>query len=295
MVQLFRKKVQLIRNTALLLRMRHAARKNPLERQLRGRTDIVPSCHRRKLVQESNLGPEAPHERVIPFMAPLTSIADGRLRPARRTLRIRLKMSRGKEPLESESPGAKGTKPLLSLVKDNLTRAEVLHARLSPVVNRLAWSFLGADPDRDDIVHDIFIKILRGAHTVRDPESLDGWAARVTVNSIKNEFRRRKLRRVLSLDADDKLPSPAFHPDFEGRELLKRTMCILEKMPVAERIPFTLQLLDQKSVEEIAELCDSSERTIKRRLKSARERFTRLAGSDPLLRSRISPMPEEEA
>lgn len=204
-------------------------------------------------------------------------------------------MSRGKEPLENESPGAQATKPLLSLVKGNRTRAEVLHARLSPVVNRLAWSFLGADPDRDDIVHDIFIKILRGAHTVRDPERLDGWAARVTVNSIKNEFRRRKLRRVLSLDADDKLPSSVFHPDFEGRELLKRTMCILEKMPVVERIPFTLQLLDQKSVEEIAELCDSSERTIKRRLKSARERFTRLAESDPLLRSRISPMPEEEA
>jgi hypothetical protein len=62
-------------------------------------------------------------------------------------------------------------------VKDERTRAEVLHARLAPVINRLVWSFLGVDPDRDDLVHDIFIRILRSAHTVRDPAKLEGWAA----------------------------------------------------------------------------------------------------------------------
>ncbi len=204
------------------------------------------------------------------------------------TLSIGLTMSRREDPLESEPPEAQGTGRVLSIAKDPRTRAEVLHARIAPVVNRLAWSFLGADPDRDDIVHDIYIRILRRAHTVRDPAKLEGWAARVTVNSIKNEFRRRKLRRVLSLELLDEPPSPSCHPDFEGRELLQRTTQILEKMPVGERIPFTLQLLEQRSVEEIAELCDSSERTIKRRLQAARERFARLAEHDPMLRSRIS-------
>src|SRR5690606_19461550 len=95
------------------------------------------------------------------------------------------------EPLTSESEGPETAGRVLSLVKDERTRAEVLHARVAPVVNRLAWSFLGVDPDRDDLVHDIFIKILRSAHTVKDPAKLEGWAARVTVNMIKNEFRRR--------------------------------------------------------------------------------------------------------
>lgn len=266
----------------------------PFEGQARSHTHIARSCHTRKLVQGSNVGPAVPQSRVMHHMVPLTSTATRQLRPLGHTLNIRLKMSRGEEPLESEPPGAQGAKRVLSLVKDKRTRAEVLHARLAPVVNRLAWSFLGADPDRDDIVHDIYIRILRSAHTVRDPAKLEGWAARVTVNSIKNEFRRRKLRRVLSLETVEDVPSSTCHPDFEGREVLKRTTHILEKMPVGERIPFTLQLLEQKSVEEIAELCDSSERTIKRRLKSARERFTRLAENDPLLRSRISQTPEGE-
>lgn len=144
------------------------------------------------------------------------------------------------------------------------------------------------NPNRNDLVHDIFIKILRSAHTVRDPALLEGWAARVTVNAIKNEFRRRKLRRTFSLEAVPEDLSSSVHPDFEGRELLKRTTRLLDSMPVNERMPFTLQLLENRPVEEIAQLCDTSERTIKRRLKSARERFARLAENDPLLRSRLS-------
>lgn len=267
---------------------------NAVESRLRSDRRIVRSCHTAKLVQETNVGPLVPMTRVMPYMVSLRSPAARQLHPLGHTLLIRLKMSRGEEPLESKPPEEQGVPRVLSLVKDKSTRAEVLHARLAPVVNRLAWSFLGPDPDRDDIVHEIYIRILRTAHTVRDPAKLEGWAARVTVNFIKNEFRRRKLRRVLFLETVEDIPSPNCHPDFEGRELLNRTTRILEKMPVLERIPFTLQLLEQKSVEEIAELCDSSERTVKRRLKAARERFTRLAQNDPLLRSRISETPEGE-
>jgi DNA-directed RNA polymerase specialized sigma24 family protein len=50
---------------------------------------------------------------------------------------------------------------------------------------------------------------------------------------------------------------------------------------------FTLQLLGNASLEEIAERCGCSERTARRRLKSARERFTRLVKRDPILKSRL--------
>lgn len=176
---------------------------------------------------------------------------------------------------------------VLALAGHDRTRAELLHARLAPVVGRLVWSFLGPDAERDDLVHDIFLRILRTAHTVRDPARLEEWAARVTVNAIKNEFRRRKLRRFFSLEDRDENTESKYHPDFEGRQLLLRTAAILEAMPVNERIPLTLQLLHQSSIEEIADVCGSSVRTVKRRLKSARDRFTKLASRDPLLRSRL--------
>ncbi len=167
------------------------------------------------------------------------------------------------------------------------SQAELIHARLAPLVNRLLWTFLGCDADRDDLAHDIFIKILRGVGRVRDPAKLESWAMRVTMNSIKNEFRRRKLRRFLSLDAVADAEHPRIHPDFEGRELLRRTQRVLATLPVSERIAVSMRLFEQASTERIAEVCGFSARTAKRRLASGRERFLRLARHDPLLSAHL--------
>jgi DNA-directed RNA polymerase specialized sigma24 family protein len=52
-------------------------------------------------------------------------------------------------------------------------------------------------------------------------------------------------------------------------------------------MPFTLELLGNASQEEIARVCACSQRTVRRRLKAARERFIRLVRSDPALASRL--------
>jgi RNA polymerase sigma-70 factor (ECF subfamily) len=155
-------------------------------------------------------------------------------------------------------------------------------------VNRLVWAFLRADPERDDIAQEIFIRIFRGAAKVRDPDKLEPWAARVAMNCIKNEFRRRRFRRWVSLTATHDPEHTRCHEDFEGRELLQRAYELLDKLPLRERLPLTLKLLENADLERIAELCECSARTAKRRLKSARERFERLARQDPALVSRLS-------
>ena len=160
------------------------------------------------------------------------------------------------------------------------------YERLAPIVNKLLWTLLGPDPERDDLAHEICVRILRNADNLRDPARLEAWAARVTVNAIKNEFRARKLRRMFALDADPE-EAEAYHPDFEGRELLLRTYRVLMLLPARERLPFTLRLIAQQSVEEIAAVSGSSVRTVQRRLNAARERFTRLATQDPLLCERL--------
>lgn len=169
----------------------------------------------------------------------------------------------------------------------NASQLELLHARLSPLVNRLLWTFLGCDAERDDVAHDIFVKILRGVDRVRDPSRLESWAMRVTMNSIKNEFRRRKLRRFLSLDAVTEEEHPRMHPDFEGRELLRTAQRVLAMLPMAERLAVTLRLFEGASAERIAEVCGFSVRTAKRRLASGHERFLRLARQDALLKARL--------
>lgn len=151
----------------------------------------------------------------------------------------------------------------------------------------MVWLYLATDAERDDIAQDIFLAIVRSADSVRDPAQIEAWAARVAFNTICNVFRRRKLLRWLSLDAFQDYDPPDRHADFEGRELVARTQKILERLPVSERMPFTLQLLGNTNIQEIARTCACSERTVRRRLKDARDRFISLVRRDPALASRL--------
>jgi RNA polymerase sigma-70 factor (ECF subfamily) len=162
-----------------------------------------------------------------------------------------------------------------------------LYERLAPTVYRVLWALLGPDSERDDVAHDVFVRILRAAGGVRDASKLEAWAARVTMNAVKNEFRRRKLRRFLSLDAKPEV-APGYHPDFEGREVLLHTYAVLGRMPTHQRLPFSLRLIQRSTAEEIAEVCGISVRTVKRRLRAGRERFLELAAADPLLAPRLA-------
>jgi RNA polymerase sigma factor (sigma-70 family) len=176
----------------------------------------------------------------------------------------------------------------LLLVPNAATTSEVIYERVAPVVHKMVWLYLATDPERDDVAQDILVSVIRGAASIRDPAQLEAWVARVAFNAICNLFRRRKLVRWLSLEALSGYEPPAPQVDFEGRELVARTQKVLECLPVAERMAFTLQLLGNASLEEIAEHCGCSERTARRRLKAARDRFTRLAVRDSVLASRMS-------
>ena len=175
----------------------------------------------------------------------------------------------------------------LVLVQREMYPAARLYERVAPVVNRMVWFYLANDRERDDIAQDIFVAIVKGAASVRDPNQLEAWAGRVAFNTICNLFRRRRLLRWLSLDALNGCEPREGHADFEARQLLARTQRILECMPVGERMPFTLQLLGNMNLDEIARLCGCSERTVRRRLKAARARFLHLAQRDTALASRL--------
>jgi RNA polymerase sigma-70 factor (ECF subfamily) len=196
-------------------------------------------------------------------------------------------LSKVRRPLEPWHPGH--TDPArLALVPPDAREADVVYERVAPTVHRIVWLYLATDPERDDVAQDIFVSIIRRAGSIRDPARLEAWAARVAFNAIFNLFRRRKFRRWLSLDLLAEHEHPARRTDFEGRELAARAQQILESLPVLERMAFTLELFGNASQEEMARLCDCSKRTLRRRLKSARERFLDLARHDAVLSNRLT-------
>lgn len=160
----------------------------------------------------------------------------------------------------------------------------LLYTRLAPLVGRLVWHLLGPDSESEDTLHEIFIRVFRGIARLRDAARIEEWTTRVTINTVKNEFRRRRLRRLIAWDAlDDPGGVLRYFPDFEHRELLARTYRVLERLPAEERIVLALDLFEAVTVADMAASVGVSVRTTKRRLKAARERFERIAGQDPVL------------
>jgi RNA polymerase sigma-70 factor (ECF subfamily) len=83
---------------------------------------------------------------------------------------------------------------------------------------------------------------------------------------------------------DRRRQQPALLLTSLGLQALRRARSVLERMPVDERIPLSLAILQGRSLQETAALCRISLATLKRRLQKGRKRFLRLAALDPILR-----------
>lgn len=166
--------------------------------------------------------------------------------------------------------------------------ARAVYERFSVQINRWVWRLLGADPEHNDIVQQVFMRILRAGPRLREVDKLAGWVHAITVNTVHSELRRRQVRRFFLRST----PPPQLHGDFvrevEMRDLLVRAKSVIEKLPPGERIVFMLHYVDRNSAIEIAELCGYSLSTAKRRITRATRRFEAMVAASPEL-SRLLP------
>ncbi len=202
----------------------------------------------------------------------------------------------------SRTPSSQGASPAkvshLSLVADRRTDEELLdlvlsghseaaahvYDRFAPVVNRVVWKLLGADPEHNDLVHDIFMKVwtLMAQGRVKQPDRLNSWVVGVAVNTVHKEIRRRSMRRRFL--REEPIPVPRVSTDHhEARDLLNGVYDILERIPPDERLAFSLRYLEQRRLTEVAQLCRCSLATVKRRLARAEKRFALLARPCPAI------------
>ena len=174
---------------------------------------------------------------------------------------------------------------LLDLVLSGHAEAAAhVYDRFAPVVNRVVWKLLGADPDHGDLVHDIFMKVwtLMAEGRVKHPDRLNSWVIGVAVNTVHKEIRRRTLRRRFFREGSAPAPSVT-HDHHEARDLLNGVYEILERIPPDERLAFSLRYLEQQRLTEVAQLCRCSLATVKRRLARAEKRFALLARRYPAI------------
>jgi RNA polymerase sigma-70 factor, ECF subfamily len=156
--------------------------------------------------------------------------------------------------------------------------------RYAPLVLRLLGRVLGAERELADLHHDVFVRALGSLKDIRDPGALKAWISSITVFTARSAIQRRSRRRWLSFLAPEELPEPeAPTSSGEVSEALRATYAVLGELPPDERIAFALRFIDGMELTEVADACDVSLATIKRRLARAEDRFTAIAREHPVL------------
>jgi RNA polymerase sigma-70 factor (ECF subfamily) len=152
-------------------------------------------------------------------------------------------------------------------------------------VERLLVRLLGWDGELADLVHDVFVQALKSIPDFRSEiGSLRPWINRVTVHVARHAIRRRRSRRWLWTTDPAVMPEPADPgPQPEVVEALRRAYAVMDGLPLDERTAFTLRVIEQMPLAEVADACAVSPATCKRRVAKARARFERRAQRDPIL------------
>jgi len=148
-------------------------------------------------------------------------------------------------------------------------------------VRKVLIRILGTTPDVADALQDTFLRAFKSALQVKDALALRGWLLRVAVSVAIDHLRRRQRLRwlVFSTEATVDVPVEGVTPEL--REALRDTYRVLDKLPNEERIAFALRHIDEMELAEIADACNVSLATIKRRLARAEVRFRTLARRQP--------------
>lgn len=145
-------------------------------------------------------------------------------------------------------------------------------AGVRAVVRRL----LGSSADAEDVVQDAFVTAFEIWGQLRDPEQAGRWLLTIAIRKTHRRFRKRRLLRLLGLDrtTDDATLETLGKSDATGEARAELALLdrALSNVSAAERVAWMLRYVEGMSLDEIAETCECSLATTKRRIAAVNER-----------------------
>jgi RNA polymerase sigma factor (sigma-70 family) len=141
--------------------------------------------------------------------------------------------------------------------------------------NEPLWKYVrrvtNDDTSAPDILQDVWVRVLRGIHRIREGAKLRAWLFGIAHRTLMDHWRRKyAIPTVSELDAGDLAeddPATELEEDFDRMERE------LAQLPVTEREVLTLFYLRELSLAEVAEVTHVPVGTVKSRLFRARQQL----------------------
>jgi len=137
------------------------------------------------------------------------------------------------------------------------------------------------EQDREDLAHDVFVAVLRQAHTYDPSASLRAWLASFTWRVLQNYRRSARHRReqIIMVSEIDAIPTGTPNPEellarAERKRLVQR---LLESIPEERRFVLIMKEFQDLDVADIARAMNVPLKTIYDRLSRARKDFAKAA------------------
>ena len=172
---------------------------------------------------------------------------------------------------------------LEGLLRGRATATAELFDRYATYIQRVLTRILGyADPERADLLHEVFMRALEQITLLKSSQSLKPWLAGIAVFTAQEWLRRRKRRGPL-LPPEDGAAREAVPTSPEARQAVAAFYQLVGRFDEPERTAFILRQLEGMSLQEVADACGVSLSTARRRIDRAEQDFQRLLPEYPAL------------
>ena len=142
-----------------------------------------------------------------------------------------------------------------------------------PIYNAAFWVLRNAE-DANDIAQDVFLKVAERLDDYDPRYKFFSWIYRIAVNASLNMLRRNGREESLDDDAEFAAADSA-NPERQlgDAQVAARVRSALMRLSTNDRMVLTLRHFSECSYEEIGEILDLDEKTVKSRLFEARRRM----------------------
>ena len=156
---------------------------------------------------------------------------------------------------------------IIQCKKEDAKAQELLYKRYSSILFAICLKYSPNYEEAQDNLQDAFITIYNRIGQYKVKGSFEGWIKRVTVNTVLQKYRKKKLYDIkdeqqIEQEAPVEVATDSVPLDF----LLK----IIQELPDRYRLVFNLYVLDGYSHKEVGELLGISDGTSKSNLARAR-------------------------
>jgi len=155
----------------------------------------------------------------------------------------------------------------------------------------IAFHMVNNYEDAGDLVQEVLIRIYKSIGGFKEQASFSTWVYRITTNVCLDDIRKKKRRKVISLDEEIKFddgelvrqiksddPSP--EDQAEKNEFKKSVNRAINRLSEEHRLVIVLRDIQGFSYEEIAKVLKCPEGTVKSRINRARQALKNILKND---------------